>query len=48
MSGAGLPPNDPFVDPAGDPRFDLVRGLKVLVIAVTIMVVITLICVWLA
>lgn len=31
-----------------DPSFDLRRGLIVLVIVVTIMVIVTLICVWLA
>ena len=31
-----------------DPGFDLRRGLIVLVIVMTVMVVITLICVWLA
>lgn len=31
-----------------DPSFDLRRGLIVLVIVITIMVIVTLICVWLA
>ncbi|MGD9713408.1 MAG: hypothetical protein AB7V46_15275 [Thermomicrobiales bacterium] len=35
-------------DQSVDPHFDLRRGLVVLVIVMTAMVVITLICVWLA
>jgi hypothetical protein len=43
-----LPPRDDFVDQAPDPGFDLRRGLIALVIIVTVVVIITLICVWLA
>ncbi len=35
-------------DQVSDPSFDLRRGLIALVIVITLMVVITLICVWLA
>ncbi len=42
------PPRDDLEGRAPDPGFDLRQGLKVLVVVVTVMVVITLICVWLA
>ena len=42
------PPRDDLERRAPDPGFDLRQGLKVLVVVVTVMVVITLICVWLA
>ncbi len=42
------PSDFPEVDPAADPGFDLKRGLVALVIVITLMVVITLICLALA
>jgi hypothetical protein len=43
-----LPPREEFEDQAPDPGFDLRSGLIALVIIVTVVVIITLICVWLA
>ncbi|MBX3071312.1 MAG: hypothetical protein KF883_12485 [Thermomicrobiales bacterium] len=43
-----LPELDFRDDQASDPGFDLRRGLIVLVTAITLMVIVTLICVWLA
>ncbi len=48
MSASEPPSVDPFDEQGSDPGFDLRRGLIVLVIVITVMVIVTLFCVWLA
>lgn len=44
----GRPPSPPPEEQAPDPSFDLRKGIKTVVIVMTVMVIVTVICVYIA